>query len=155
MRLSGSTISSQSLVRNIAKEHAWLSNRSHKSTKPWICQQCYSQRALQAKRVPYTSKSQTRVRQLNRKIDEYSSRPFSQSRVLAQAPKNEPTKERSNLPSEEEGRRSHLAKRLSHVMDHLQSNIFIAGQRLNDLTGYSGIEALKKDIEQQGIPTPQ
>ncbi|CAD6567471.1 MAG: sensitivity to high expression protein she9 [Alectoria sarmentosa] len=36
-------------------------------------------------------------------------------------------------------------------MDHLQSNIFIAGQRLNDLTGYSGIEALKKDIEQQEI----
>jgi len=35
-------------------------------------------------------------------------------------------------------------------MDHLQSNIFIAGQRLNDLTGYSGIEALKKDIEEQG-----
>ncbi|KAL9107481.1 MAG: hypothetical protein Q9187_008419, partial [Circinaria calcarea] len=34
-------------------------------------------------------------------------------------------------------------------MDHLQSNIFIAGQRLNDLTGYSGIEALKKDIEEQ------
>ncbi|KAL9100259.1 MAG: hypothetical protein Q9163_004335, partial [Psora crenata] len=36
-------------------------------------------------------------------------------------------------------------------MDHLQSNIFIAGQRLNDLTGYSGIEALKKDIEQQEL----
>ena len=35
-------------------------------------------------------------------------------------------------------------------MDHLQSNIFIAGQRLNDLTGYSGIEALKREIEQQG-----
>ena len=35
-------------------------------------------------------------------------------------------------------------------MDHVQSNIFIAGQRLNDLTGYSGIEALKKDIEDQG-----
>ena len=35
-------------------------------------------------------------------------------------------------------------------MDHLQSNIFIAGQRLNDLTGYSGIEALKQDIEGQG-----
>ncbi|KAI9821873.1 MAG: sensitivity to high expression protein she9 [Pycnora praestabilis] len=34
-------------------------------------------------------------------------------------------------------------------MDHLQSNIFLAGQRLNDLTGYSGIEALKKDIEEQ------
>ncbi|KAL9637174.1 MAG: hypothetical protein Q9164_002362 [Protoblastenia rupestris] len=36
-------------------------------------------------------------------------------------------------------------------MDHMQSNIFIAGQRLNDLTGYSGIEALKKDIEQQEL----
>ena len=35
-------------------------------------------------------------------------------------------------------------------MDNIQSNIFTAGQRLNDLTGYSGIEALKKEIEQQG-----
>ena len=37
-------------------------------------------------------------------------------------------------------------------MDNLQSNIFIAGKRLNDLTGYSGIEAMKKDIEEQGTP---
>ncbi|MCJ1349406.1 sensitivity to high expression protein she9 [Peltigera leucophlebia] len=34
-------------------------------------------------------------------------------------------------------------------MDNVQSNIFFAGQRLNDLTGYSGIEALKRDIEEQ------
>jgi sensitive to high expression protein 9, mitochondrial len=34
-------------------------------------------------------------------------------------------------------------------MDNVQSNIFTASQRLNDLTGYSGIEALKKSIEQQ------
>ena len=59
---------------------------------------------------------------------------------------------REDLPSQEEGRRSHLARRFSNVMDHLQSNIFIAGQRLNDLTGYSGIEALKKDIDMQGSP---
>ena len=58
-----------------------------------------------------------------------------------------------DLPSKQEGRRSHLSKQLSHMMDNLQSNVFIAGQRLNDLTGYSGIEALKKDIEQQGIST--
>ena len=57
---------------------------------------------------------------------------------------------RKSLPSHEESRRSHLAKRFSHVMDNVQSNIFIAGQRLNDLTGYSGIEALKKEIEEQG-----
>ena len=34
-------------------------------------------------------------------------------------------------------------------MDNVQSNIFTASQRLNDLTGYSGIEALKKSIEAQ------
>ena len=57
---------------------------------------------------------------------------------------------RTDLPSHKEGRRSQVSRRFSHVMDHLQSNIFIAGQRLNDLTGYSGIEALKREIEEQG-----
>lgn len=56
-----------------------------------------------------------------------------------------------DLPSHEEGRRSHVSKKFSRVMDHLQSNIFIAGKRLNDLTGYSGIEALKTEIQEQGI----
>ncbi|KKY15613.1 putative mitochondrion biogenesis protein [Phaeomoniella chlamydospora] len=32
-------------------------------------------------------------------------------------------------------------------MDNLQSNIFVASQHINDLTGYSGIEALKREIE--------
>ena len=60
-------------------------------------------------------------------------------------------RQRQDLPSHEEERRSHVAKHFSHVMDNLQSNIFIAGKRLNDLTGYSGIEVMKKDIEEQGI----
>jgi sensitive to high expression protein 9 len=34
-------------------------------------------------------------------------------------------------------------------MDNMQSNIFHASQRLNDLTGYSGIEALKASIAAQ------
>ena len=50
------------------------------------------------------------------------------------------------LPSAEEGRRSQITKRFSHLMDNLQGNIFIASQRINDLTGYSGIEALKSRI---------
>lgn len=74
----------------------------------------------------------------------------SLSRALSTGSSNEGDKPRSDLPSQEEGRRSHISERFTHVMDHIQSNIFIAGQRLNDLTGYSGIEALKKDIEQQG-----
>jgi sensitive to high expression protein 9, mitochondrial len=39
-----------------------------------------------------------------------------------------------------------VTKRFSSLMDHLQGNIFIASQRINDLTGYSGIEALKTRI---------
>ena len=50
------------------------------------------------------------------------------------------------LPSAEESRRTQVGKRFSHLMDNLQGNIFIASQRLNDLTGYSGIEALKSRI---------
>jgi She9 / Mdm33 family. len=37
------------------------------------------------------------------------------------------------------------------MMDNLQSNVFVAGQRLNDFTGYSEIEALKKEIQVQGM----
>lgn len=61
-----------------------------------------------------------------------------------------PHPRRQDLPSQEEERRSRTSKHFSHIMDNLQSNIFIAGKRLNDLTGYSGIEAMKKEIEQQG-----
>ncbi|KAK0119757.1 sensitivity to high expression protein she9 [Cadophora gregata] len=57
-------------------------------------------------------------------------------------PEDEPT----DLPSAEESRRLAVTKRFSHLMDHLQGNIFIASQRINDLTGYSGIEALKSRI---------
>lgn len=55
-----------------------------------------------------------------------------------------------HLPSHAEGRRSELSKKFTNLMDNLQSNIFIAGQRLNDLTGYSSIEALKREIQEQG-----
>lgn len=73
----------------------------------------------------------------------------SSSNNASNAPNN---KQRDNLPSEDEGQRSHLSKKFSHLMDNVQSNVFFAGQRLNDLTGYSGIEALKRDIQEQGQP---
>ncbi|KAJ5152146.1 hypothetical protein N7492_010441 [Penicillium capsulatum] len=53
------------------------------------------------------------------------------------------------LPSYFENRRSQWSKQFSSVMDNVQSNVFVAGQRLNDLTGYSGIEALKNEIHAQ------
>ncbi|EKV11089.1 Mitochondrion biogenesis protein (She9), putative [Penicillium digitatum] len=51
------------------------------------------------------------------------------------------------LPSYLESRRSKWSKQFSTVMDNVQSNLFVAGQRLNDFTGYSSIEALKNDIQ--------
>ncbi|PLB49042.1 hypothetical protein P170DRAFT_446815 [Aspergillus steynii IBT 23096] len=54
-----------------------------------------------------------------------------------------------SLPSYMENRRSQFAKQFGTMMDNLQSNVFVAGQRLNDLTGYSSIEALKNEIHIQ------
>ncbi|KAI5299887.1 hypothetical protein KEM55_001205 [Ascosphaera atra] len=54
------------------------------------------------------------------------------------------------LPSELQQRRSELTKKFEKMMDNMQSNIFMAGQTLNDLTGYSEIERLKQEIIKQG-----
>lgn len=54
------------------------------------------------------------------------------------------------LPSEDEHNRSSFLKGLTSRMDNIQAVVFNAGQRLNELTGYSGIEALKIAIEEQG-----
>ncbi|KAE8349620.1 sensitive to high expression protein 9-like protein, mitochondrial [Aspergillus coremiiformis] len=53
------------------------------------------------------------------------------------------------LPSYVENRRSQLSKQFTTMMDNFQSNVFVAGQRLNDLTGYSSIETLKNEIHTQ------
>ena len=55
----------------------------------------------------------------------------------------------SDLPSQTSSRQSNLSKRFSHIMDNFQSNIFTASQRINDLTGYTGIEKLRMNIEEQ------
>ena len=126
-------------------------HREQLSSTLWICQRCYhhKQRASASEKGLHARQQKDCRR--NRAPEFALSNP--RGRTLSTGSGNAGDKPRSDLPSQEEGRRSHLSKRFSHVMDHLQSNIFIAGQRLNDLTGYSGIEALKKDIEQQG-PSP-
>lgn len=134
--------------------------RAHQDPlQPWICQQCRRQSQSHAFRKtswtpairPHDNRWSHGVagRGLGRKIIVHavSSSPKAAAEDASRTPQTE-------LPSQEEGRRSQVSKRFSHVMDHLQSNIFIAGQRLNDLTGYSGIEVLKKDIEEQGWQIP-
>ena len=117
------------------------------STAPWVCERCLhgSQRRFLStpSKRPRSPLETPITRSLN--LTNLPNRFLSSSSCLRDG-----AKPRDDLPSQEEGRRSHASKRFDHLMDNLQSNIFIAGQRLNDLTGYSGIEALKKDIEQQG-----
>ncbi|KAI5925261.1 hypothetical protein F4810DRAFT_70892 [Camillea tinctor] len=51
-----------------------------------------------------------------------------------------------DLPSALNFRRSAINKTLSSFMDRAQTTLFTASKRLNDLTGYSGIETLKSQI---------
>lgn len=60
-----------------------------------------------------------------------------------------------NLPSEEESKRSEFSKWMVEKLDKLQTTVFTAGQTLNDFTGYSSIEKLKKSIEDQEQVTTQ
>lgn len=51
------------------------------------------------------------------------------------------------LPSEAESRRSNVSKWFSKKMDEFQATVFTASRALNDATGYSAIEQLKKAID--------
>lgn len=86
---------------------------------------------------------QCRIRSQIRRYADDSKPPTAASQ---QAPLPPSPEDIEDLPSAEQDRRSPVTKRFSNVMDHLQGNIFIASQRINDLTGYSGIEALKERI---------
>ena len=127
---------------------------------PWMCQRCrHGSQAVSTKEKSHrASRIDTSLRRpafiaVQRPIfnQQYMRRVSSSAKEEGTSTGNgsDPLL-RKDLPSQQESRRSHILKRFSHVMDNLQSNVFIAGQRLNDLTGYSAIEALKKDIEEQG-----
>jgi len=151
-----SPIRSSCFRRTIGVSTSLAFNVSARPTLEWVCKRCCLR--LQERQHDQQSRSLstiTRPRTLPLRRTSYlpivqSGAIAIQHRAVSSNANNSQAIGRGDLPSQTEGRRSHVAKRFSHVMDHLQSNIFIAGQRLNDLTGYSGIEALKKDIEEQG-----
>ena len=141
-------------VNSVIGKRTWSQGRSF-----WVCQRC-----LHANQIPRTlgqkhnDKNKTTSGGILPSFPSSSNLPIARrnlhsSRSTLENQSRNAAEEPKELPSQQEGRRSHLSKRFSNLMDHAQSNIFIAGQRLNDLTGYSGIEALKKDIERQG-PSP-
>ncbi|RDA85913.1 hypothetical protein CP532_2699 [Ophiocordyceps camponoti-leonardi (nom. inval.)] len=72
----------------------------------------------------------------------YTTQPSSQAPADA---KNNSEVAASELPSAQDHRRSTLNRKLSNVMDDLQSRVLTASHTLNDITGYSAIEAIKLD----------
>ncbi|KAF8417057.1 putative mitochondrion biogenesis protein [Tirmania nivea] len=64
-------------------------------------------------------------------------------------PSNSPRVDVTKLPSTIESKRIEISKRISAAMNDLQSTLFVAGKRLNEATGYAGIEQMKKAIEAQ------
>lgn len=81
----------------------------------------------------------------------HDGRPGAERGSRSSAPTPRPEQPRSStdksLPSDFSQRYSQVRKQFTHFMDNFQTHVFTASQRLNDLTGYSGIEALKKEIE--------
>ncbi|MCJ1391344.1 sensitivity to high expression protein she9 [Xylographa bjoerkii] len=156
---------SQSVARNVfaialGPQLAFSERRLFRQAgKKWKCQQCRQIRGVSSGGIPSWKGRAAEALPGNNTANYQLIKPLRPERRYASSsaptgsttdqPKDEPVSPRTDLPSQEEGRRSQVAKRFSHLMDNVQSNIFIAGQRLNDLTGYSGIEALKKEIEDQ------
>ena len=130
--------------------------RKSASSSSWVCRQC-QQRTIQLPKALHSQpgvlkgprrelRSQATSRISSVRHESTSSSPTPTQHDVPPSSTN-----RSDLPSHSEHRRSQTSKRFTHLMDSLQSRVFIAGQRINDLTGYSGIEALKKDIQDQGL----
>ena len=59
-----------------------------------------------------------------------------------------------HLPSHQERQRSNLEKRFTALMDELLPKIAVVTQKVNTYTGtdYSGVEALRREIKEQGTP---
>jgi len=57
------------------------------------------------------------------------------------------------LPSHREGQRWNLSKRLTEFMDEVLPKLAVVTQKVNTYTGtdYSGIEALRREIKDQGM----
>ena len=119
-------------------------------TPNWICQQCQKRSTSHGTLVADTRHGFKTSKLPGLKINGNDQiRFFSKSGRYNVESSSENSSDHE-LPSKQEYRRSKASRQLSHMMDNMQANIFVAGQRLNDLTGYSAIEALKKEIQGQG-----
>lgn len=109
-----------------------------------------SYRVLAANRVSIIQYQQLAARRYSTKPDQEAVEGDKKAEEVSKAEGGRHAEILKNLPSQLEERRSQYAKKFSIYMDDLQTAVFTAGRRLNDLTGYSDIETLKRAIEKQG-----
>ena len=130
--------------------------RQQLSIRP-VCLQC---QLLVVRRQPYSiglgsnPPSGTHPSNENKPADEQKpqERPAENEEPPKDAkPSNSPRVDITKLPSTIESKRIRISKRISAAMNDLQGTLFVAGKRLNEVTGYAGIEQMKKAIEAQGI----
>ncbi|KAF7559650.1 hypothetical protein G7046_g4504 [Stylonectria norvegica] len=117
--------------------------------RPTICLRC-SVRAIGARGRFYSSQlppkdpETTSSSSPGPKADSEAS---VQSRPVAQSLDGQISKKSTRsheLPSTTDDRRGDMNQKFSHFMDNLQSRVLTASQTLNDITGYTGIEAIKR-----------
>ncbi|KAK7398484.1 sensitivity to high expression protein she9 [Neonectria punicea] len=77
------------------------------------------------------------------KANESKTADAKTDKTQSQADSAEEQKRLYDLPSSADDRRADLTQRFSHIMDNLQTRALNASQTLNDITGYTGIEAIK------------
>ncbi|KAJ1333705.1 sensitive to high expression protein 9 [Microdochium nivale] len=78
--------------------------------------------------------------------------PSSSAKPAPTTPKPKPSsppppREDPSLPSSIRSKTSPVAESISNFIDRAQTTLFTASQRINDLTGYSGIETLKDRVD--------
>lgn len=125
---------------------------------------------LQKKIQPYSNFAEIKLKELSKKVKCYSSQikhhldkaktslHTANVKLLEQEKKQrnkileynddvETEGRIKDLPSERERNRHKWSRKLGFYLDSLQETIFTATKALNDVTGYSSIERLKKSID--------
>ncbi|KPM45414.1 Sensitive to high expression protein 9, mitochondrial [Neonectria ditissima] len=77
------------------------------------------------------------------KSNEIKTENAKTDKTQSESEKAEDRKRLYELPSSADDRRGDMTQRFSHIMDNLQTRALNASQTLNDITGYTGIEAIK------------
>lgn len=129
-------------LERTARSHNAPSGESRSALfRPTTCLQCYM-RVLNVPARFYSSQLPSKDTQPP--VDQTPSRTADPS-IDSSANINQ--KAAYELPSTTDSRRSNVNQEFSRIMDNLQARVLNASQTLNDITGYSGIEAIKRENE--------